>query len=327
MASSSVEEQLSAHRFLSQGTDGSLVVERGSWKVKRDLVVPRAWRLTVPAGTTLRFEESALLLSYGAVDLHGEEDRPVVLEAKDSEGATWPGIVVIDAGALSSWAHASIRSTRGIERPGWRLTGGVNFVRSDVTMSHCAFEGNRGEDALNVIHSRLKGDGLVFRGTTSDALDSDFSVGTLSNVLFEAIGTGPGGDGLDVSGSTVTVTGGRFKGISDKAFSAGERSRLTVKDAVVEDASVGAASKDDSVLEISGSVMRRISFAALMAYVKKPEYGAGGTTLAREVTFEEAAPPLAQTGSRIEIDGREVETKEVDVDLLYETVMKPALPK
>ncbi len=327
VAISSVEEQLAALPFLSRGADGSLSVAPGRWRVTRDLVVPRGSRLTVPAGTTLSFGEDVVLLSYGPVDLNGEMGSPVVLEADGPEGATWPGVVVIEAGAPSRWTHASIRSTRGVARGGWRLTGGVTFIRSDTDMSQCAFEGNRGEDALNVVHSHLEGDGLVFSGTTSDALDSDFSTGNLTDVRFESIGTGPGGDGLDVSGSTFTVTGGRFKGISDKAFSAGERSHLTIRDAVVEDAGVGVASKDDSQVEITGSVMRRISHAALMAYVKKPEYGAGGTTIARDVTIEEALPALAQTGSRIEIDGREVETKDLDVDRLYETVMKPALPK
>ena len=56
-----------------------------------------------------------------------------------------------------------------------------------------------------------------------------------------------------------------------------------------------------------------------MAYVKKPEYGPA-EAIVREVSFEGVTPvAVAQTGSRIVLDGREVETQDLDVDALYST--------
>jgi hypothetical protein len=62
-----------------------------------------------------------------------------------------------------------------------------------------------------------------------------------------------------------------------------------------------------------------------MAYIKKPEFGPG-TIRATDIRFEAVSrPTLVQDRSRIVLDGETLGTEPLDVDALYETVMKPGL--
>ena len=143
--------------------------------------------------------------------------------------------------------------------------------------------------------------------------------------LFRAIGKAGGGDAIDVSGSTLTVTGTRFVDIGDKALSVGERSDMTASGLVIDRAGTGAAAKDGSTLRIADTAIRHSRYADLMAYVKKPEYGHAGIE-ARNLTFAGSPPRAkAQKGSTITIDGTPVESEDVDVEQLYRSIMRKGL--
>ena len=85
----------------------------------------------------------------------------------------------------------------------------------------------------------------------------------------------------------------------------------------VEDAGTAVASKDASVTEVSDSEFSRIHYTAIMAYVKKPEYGPS-QVIARDVVLREVGrEALAQLGSRVELNGVEIEPEAIDIEALY----------
>ena len=99
---------------------------------------------------------------------------------------------------------------------------------------------------------------------------------------------------------------------------------MTAKDITIEDIGTGLASKDRSKLTASGVVIRGARFAPLTAYVKKPEYG-GATIIADGITIEGGKKEsLVQFGSRITLAGDEVAAQDIDIDKLYDTVMRKA---
>jgi hypothetical protein len=323
---SSVKEQLERHPFLEADADTrTLGVVPGSWLVRVPLVVPRGYRLRVAAGTTLRFAAEAGLISHGPLLFEGAADAPIVLRGAGGEGqhATWQGVAVLRADAPSRWVHVTVRDTIGIRRPGWELTGGVTFYRSDVAMERCVFRGNRGEDALNIVHSRFQMEDTRIVDAVSDGLDVDFSQGIIAEGLFEHLGRSGGGDGVDASGSSIEIRGTRFREIADKAVSVGENSQVSASRLTIEGAGTGAASKDGSHLDISDSVAQGIRHAVLMAYVKKAEFGPGRID-ARDLSLDGHAPAArAQKGSVITVDGNRVADEDLDVEALYRTIMKP----
>jgi len=120
----------------------------------------------------------------------------------------------------------------------------------------------------------------------------------------------------------VKISGTRFEDISDKALSVGEGSNMTASHLIIEDVGTGAASKDGSGLSLSESTIKNARIAGLMAYIKKPEYGPGRIA-AQQLEFEDVSVPArVQKNSVILINGTPVPTEDVDVEELYDTVMK-----
>ena len=322
-----LERVLARYPFL-RWDDGRFLVEQGSWEIDEPLEIPETitvegadgeideWThpgLSLPAGTTLDFAGDAYLRLSGPLDLEGSKRRPVVLEGRG--GAAWKGILVKHSPRRSRWSHAVVRDTTFTERGPWKLTGGVTFYQSDVTIAHTRFLGSTAEDALNLVRSDFVLEDLAIEGSSSDAVDADFCTGLVRDSSFSEIG----GDGLDVSGSTVEVTHSRFRGVRDKALSVGEASTLDASYLTIEDSGVAIASKDASTATISNSTMNPIEHVALMAYTKKPEYGGASLTATNNVFDPQATLYRAQRRHRILIDGKKVYSEDFDVAELYES--------
>ena len=212
--------------------------------------------------------------------------------------------------------HVYFRRASSINRNGWFLTGGVTFYKSDTRLDHVKIFNALGEDALNIIQSPFKLENSLIQEAVSDGFDGDFAEGTITHCVFRKIG----GDGIDFSGSKVHVTFSDFEDIRDKAVSAGEGSRLDLKNIKIVRSSTGVASKDASHVEIKDSRFKEIFSAALTTYVKKTEYKAPGSINSMGSPMELVERQgYAQTGSTLIIDGSPVPTEEMDVEKLYNT--------
>ena len=62
-------------------------------------------------------------------------------------------------------------------------------------------------------------------------------------------------------------------------------------------------------------------------YIKKPEYGPARIE-AEQIEFNDVQTEvLVQNLNAVVLDGQEIETQDVDVDALYETVMRKGLKR
>jgi hypothetical protein len=187
----------------------------------------------------------------------------------------------------------------------------VTFYESDVDIVSTTFKDHNGEDALNIVRSDFVIAGTTFDTTLSDAFDSDFSTGKVTKSTFINVGTAGGGDAIDTSGSTVEITDVKFRQVSDKSISAGEASTVTATGIDIDD--TGLASKDRSTLTAKNVTIKGAKFAALTAYIKKPEYG-GATIIADDITINGGnTRNLVQNGSRIVLAGRTLATQDIDI--------------
>ena len=322
---SALADQIEKHPFLSLDADKKILrVEPGEWHVEDPLIVPKGYTLAVTGGTELQFCEDCVIVSYGPLQITGRQGEPVRFTGTTASGENrgWRGIVVIDAEGMSMLENLIVSDTTGVSMSGWQLTGATTFYQSPVEIRNADFMRNQAEDALNIFLSEFALSEVDFVDTTSDALDVDFGSGTIIGGTFTDIGSAGGGDAVDISGSEVLLKETRFLDISDKAISVGEASRMTASGVTIEKAGTGAASKDGSYLDISDSTMEHIQVAALMAYIKKPEYGSAGITAKNVRLTDVSHRARVQTGSSITVDGEEIPTEPLNVDLLYETAMK-----
>ena len=175
-----------------------LQISPGVWTIEADIVLPEEIGLYIGPGTTLRFAPGAMLLARGPLLFLGTAEQPVIL---GPSGESWPGVAVLEAGQASFWEHTVVEGTRGVERGGWMLTGGITFYKSPITFLRTRIAGSAAEDAVNIIHTSFRFDHTEIGDTVSDAFDGDFTSGVITDSSFHDIG----GDAIDVSGSTVTA--------------------------------------------------------------------------------------------------------------------------
>lgn len=310
----SLLQALDRHPFLGFDLEQDrLFLRPGTWDVAGDLLLPAGQVLHAGPGVRLRFAANAVLLTTAAINLLGTAQEPVIFEAQDP-GAGWAGLVVLDAEGRSRCEHLVVRDASCVARGGWQTLGGLTFYRSALDLIDSRIEHALGEDAINVFGADVLFERLAIQDGVSDLFDGDFVTGTVRNCSFSASVE----DAIDVSGSRVLVEGCRFERIGDKCVSVGEHSEVRMRSCTATTTSIGAASKDLSRLEIDGFDIDHAEHYGLAAYVKKPEYGSSRID-ARGVRIRKAGlePWLAQTGCTIEIDGKAVPTRAVDVDDLY----------
>jgi hypothetical protein len=169
-----------------------------------------------------------------------------------------------------------------------------------VQIKDSVFRGLQCEDALNIISSDFTLDHVEFVDSSADAFDSDFSDGIVRNSVFRNIEN----DGIDLSGSRVEVSSSSFFDIRDKAISVGEGSYLDASELIVDGTNTGVVSKDKSVVNIRNSDFKGVG-NALMAYVKKEEWGAAEVHCETCLFEHVQAIAVEQYASRITVNGKE----------------------
>ena len=319
---------LSQHSYLKVDKKRNILrVKSGQWQVNSWLVVPEGFELLLSEGTTLNFKSSAGLLARGPVTIKGTKDSPVILQGmrNSTKANYWQGIFVMNSESPSHWSHVKIKNTKGIKNNDWVVSAGVTFYESDVYLKNVTFSENRCEDALNIIRSTFDLMDVDIKNAISDGLDADFSNGVVTGGIFKNLGFAGGGDGIDLSGSRITITGTRFLNIADKAISVGEESYLISDQLSIQKAGVGIVSKDGSHTTVQNSEIMETKIAGLMAYTKKSVYPLA-TLHAKDITFKNSTPnALVQKGNEVMLGGILVEPSEFDIKNLYKTSMKPGL--
>jgi hypothetical protein len=321
----SLDAVLAANPFLTHNPEtGMITAQQGSWDIPELISLPAGYGLTLPAGTELRFGTEAGLIIRGPVAFNGTADQTVRLGPLTA-GTTWLGMAILDAGEASRWSHVEVSHTRGMQLDAWLLMGGTNFYKSPVTIESTSILHHKGEDGLNIISSNFVTRDLKIQDTLSDGFDCDFCTGEVYGGEFVDIGTAGGGDAIDVSLSELIIDGVHFRNVSDKAVSIGEASSAIATGLLIENSGTGAAAKDGSTLLLEDSRIDGAKVSALMAYIKKPEFGAAELKANRLQLNNNRTTAVAQTGSSIVVDGVPIKTEDVDVDEMYDTIMRPGL--
>lgn len=288
-----------------------IIIPRGSYRVDKSIKIGKGYKVIFEAGAKINLTDNAKIFSYSPVFFNGTEDEPITIESEDGTGQ---GLAVLSADVESRISFTHFKNLTAPAEGNWSLTGAVNFYESDVAIVNSLFEGNHDcDDNLNIIRSEFLIDNSSFVDTFADAIDFDFSAGTLSNSFFRNIGVKDGnGDGVDLSGSNVEIVNSRFINIGDKGISTGENSVANVLDSYVEGASIAIASKDLSEIIISDSELKDNDIA-YSAYQKKSEFGPA-RIISNDVEENGSGRLyLIETNSSLLLDGKKVDSNSKNV--------------
>ncbi len=270
----------------------------GDWSIKKNLVIPPGFVVYGHAGLRLNLRDSATIITYSPLYLLGSKDRPITIDS--THGGH--GVVVVQADGKSFIKQVRFSGLSAPVYPGWSLTGAITFYESDVEISGTLFESNRdGDDFLNIVRSKFTVRNCTFKSVYLDAIDVDFSTGSVASTTFDQVGN----DAIDVSGSYVNLDRIAINSAGDKAFSFGEASVANVTQAIIRGAYIGIASKDLSKIQVNGLSLLD-SKIGLSSYQKKSEYGPGYLQVRSVKTKNVSNPYLVEDESLLTIDGRKM---------------------
>ncbi|MCL1038558.1 hypothetical protein L2750_15595 [Shewanella submarina] len=305
-------------------------IRPGNWQIDDYLVSPPDWKLLIPAGTTLSFAPGAGLMIFGELHIAGTGNKPVQLNASNPKQG-WQGLTLMGTEGISSSRirHLNVSHAASPKQGNWRPRGAVYLVNSKLDIAHLSITDNSSEDALNIINSQVEIKQLQISNALSDAFDCDFCTGTIEGGSFSNIGKRSGGDGIDVSGSNLSIRDISFNTVRDKAISAGENSRLDVSHCRFDDVNFALVSKDASHIQADNIEIGSVTHYGLMSYSKKPFFGPA--TMAVETLecdgFSCLDKARVALESQLLLDGIPVPPKKLNVKELYRTVMKSDKPQ
>lgn len=292
-------------------------IPAGNWTLERGLVVPAHITLTIAAGARITASPGSFILSRGMLHMQGTEAEPVVITGV--AGDNWRGIYLLNVGRASHWQHAQLSDLSAFGFDNFTLSGALNSYRSDLKLDNVTIERVDAEDAINVVQSAFTFTHLRISQVSSDAIDADFSDGQIVASSFVDVG----GDGIDTSGSIVSIRDVALARVVDKAISIGEASRMDIQHADIRQVGVAIAAKDYSEAKIQSLQVADARVAAVMAYSKKPEYGGAFLEITGFQAGNVANVVINQTGSTVLLNGSEIAPRKVNVDYYYQQGLMP----
>ncbi len=210
-------------------------------------------------GETIEFKKPTMLILQGSTILKSFSKN----EYLNINGP----IIIVQEGVDIKIENVNINSIFDSKILNRNLSGTVNFLNSDVIINKLSIDNSRMEDSINIVNSKFKIDKIKIQNSNSDALDIDFSDGTIEELYCNNIFN----DCLDTSESKTKTSYIFVNKVGDKAISAGENSHLEIGLLDGKDVEIGVSSKDGSLLYIDLYNLTKVKLDGAV-FIKKNNY-------------------------------------------------------
>ena len=237
---------------------------------------------------------------------------PIIIKS-DKKDTFWKGIHVNSDNPQMNFStinNVEISNLDHFDNSSIQLTGSINFYNSKLLINDSKFFNSISEDTLNLINTDFNINNIEIFNSKSDAIDFDFSVGNLNGGYIENVK----GDGLDFSGSDVTINNVNLNKIGDKAISVGEKSLVKINNLNVSNSKIGIASKDSSSVLGENISIKNCVWYDFASYKKKSFFEGGYMSLKK---VDGCNKPMVQNKSTMIINEKKIKTRKINVKDLY----------
>ena len=298
-------------RFLKQ--DKNYIIKTGEYLINNPIVIPSGYNLVIEKGTTLKMNnKSHIFVANGLVRFLGELNEPINIVGSDIN-TKWNGIYINSkskGNLFSNLQYVNIKNISYFDNQRIQLTGGLNFINSNIKLTNFNIENSFSEDAINIVNSNFIIDSINLINAKSDGIDVDFGKGEITESTFKNID----GDAIDLSGSSVSLKNITIHSVKDKAISVGEDSNLEVRDVKISSSAIGIASKDSSNVFGKNIKLEKCRLHDFAVFQKK-SYFSGASINLKNVS--DCSMHLIQKGSKLILDGKNFKGKKIDAKELY----------
>ncbi|RYD35226.1 MAG: hypothetical protein EOP86_09030 [Verrucomicrobiaceae bacterium] len=299
--------------------DTTLALAGSPYTLAGDLLVPSGLTLSVEAGVLIRMPALRNIRVQGVLEINGTASRKVTINGRD--GARWGGISFETPSGPSHLAHLVIRgATKGFDAT--RYSSAVTGYNADVTADFLDIAESEGPFYMyggtctvrdSILSNPYTGDGLhVKRGLATvrrctfpgnnapdtDAIDFDGVPGGLIEDCRIYRFQGSNSDGIDLGEacSNLLVQGNLIYYNSDKGFSVGQGSTVTLRRNLVVGCALGVGIKDTG----SSAVIDQNTFVSctngVAVYEKNFGAGGGSAILSNTIVSKASELPVSVDG-------------------------------
>jgi hypothetical protein len=258
-------------------------------KLESDLVLHNT-NLILSPGITLDLNGHDIILVSGHINAVSKAIQKITITNSSQSHSS---IVIKNSKAKNEFRHVAISKLSNFDKRYWHLPAGITFYESDVLIENVSFESNTaGDDFVNFFRcADFKLNKVSFSNVNSDAIDSDFSTGTIDNCTFLNIGN----DAVDGSGSHIIINNSTFDSVEDKVISAGENSSISIYNSTILNSEIAFVSKDDSKLTEQNNTLlnNRLNYCL---FNKKKEFDFGILYTDKDIT---QSSYLIEKGSKV----------------------------
>ena len=272
-ASTHLDEVVSIEGIVEQD-DGSFVIGPGVVVVNNSFKFPLKSDVIVRPGTTVELGDRVSIKASGNFHAVGSEVSPIVFK-RHLEDKPFGSVALIGEEAdpiQVTLSNFELEGGSEAEIDSVYFSSQMSIHGAVIDISSSSFSGSVSDDGLNLKYSDVVIANSRFFENYGDQVDLDFCRGSVNGSTFSsslkvsgAIDT----DGLDMSGSTIEVSGNIFAGFSDKGLSVGEESDVVIRGNQISDSKFGIAVKDGSRALIFDNTFRN-NGDNITQYVKKP---------------------------------------------------------
>lgn len=285
--------------------------------INEDLIIEPGFRIYADKGTIFNLKNNANIISYSPLYFVGTEEKPLIINSR-SGGS----ISLINTEEKSVMSNIVFNNLSEPDYKHLNISGGINFYQSDIELSFCFVNNSDAEDGINVVRSSFTINNCVFQKSKSDALDIDFSNGSVTSSSF----INSGNDSIDLSASIVKLEDIKIINSLDKGISIGEQSLVNINHIDILNSKIALAVKDRSKVLIDknfkgisngipfeGIIIKNCEYG-IAVYQKKPEYGPAEVFIGsrkesyKNLIIEETVNHfIVERGSFLEIGSQRVE--------------------
>ena len=248
-----VKSTLTDYDFLIvDDEEKQIFLKKGRISIESDLSFPPHYKIYIKDSTIINLKKSSQIYSESPLICIGNEKNPIVFTSSDSSSN---GLLIYNTPLQSYFEYCYFSNFISFDSS--TKTGALTAYETYITMSNSKFNENYTEDALNCIRSQVELNNISFLDSKSDAVDLDFCFGEINDLKIKHTGN----DGLDFSGSNLSIKSIYITNAGDKGISIGEKSIINGSEIKVSKSKIGIVSKDMSsaIFNKSGHRIRCIS--------------------------------------------------------------------
>lgn len=298
------KEQINNINLLNEVKNDTILIDQ-SITIYDKLYIPKGYTVYVKPGVNISLKKDGQILSESPFYAKGSVNDSISFISNTKN----KGILFLNTNK-SYFEYVRFKGISNYYDEYRNLPGSVTFFESPVIIKNCSFDTSfGGDDLLNIVSSEFEISNSELLNSLADALDSDYSNGSINNTLFKNIGN----DAIDISTSNITLNDINIINAKDKGLSGGEDSKLIGNNINIYDTSLPLSCKDLSIMTLN-NVKINNSDVVFSVFQKKPEYGPASMTC-ENITFSNYKKDyLVQKNNNLIINSKKITQKVKDVE-------------